>query len=484
MVWLHGLGDPSPTGWRGKFHQLLPHLGDASCFHQPIAPTAPVTAHKGELVPSWFDVSTWPISTAEPGAPTGLEESIARVHVLIEKIQAEQGLPAHCILLGGFSQGGALALMAGLSYSQRLAGVVSLSGWCPCCGENDLSGRVDASNRDLPVLFSSGKADPIIEAELSQTSAAILSRVLSEGCVTVKERERSKHLPSATELQDAARYMIGLTEGFLPPVQPARPMTPSAATERKPLEGGWLCSGETNDAMVLQLETAGIISAGAVSAAMRATDRGNYVPELPAAKRKSKTYAYGAYCDAPQALGYKATISAPHMHAKALDLLAERLATPGCRVLDVGSGSGVMVALFSRMIAANGGGVVVGIEVVPELVEMSVENLRKDGLNPNAPDGEGGDPASPRMIVRCGNGWEGAAELGPYDAIHVGAAPPEIPDVLKVQLKVGGRMIIPLGEPRTQQRWTMVDRVEAGRAEEFRSSLISTVRFVPLVEEY
>jgi protein-L-isoaspartate(D-aspartate) O-methyltransferase len=252
-------------------------------------------------------------------------------------------------------------------------------------------------------------------------------------------------------------------------------------------------------------------------------------------KNNSKTYQYGPYCDAPQSLGFKATISAPHMHAKALDLLAEHLLRSrdvgggiecGFRALDVGSGSGVLVALFARIlrgiavadtahtaaedVAASSDGttgiteqrrsIVVGIEVVPELVQTSINNLRRDGFHPN--DHENGASehsnqelaqhrarSDPQIVVRQGNGWsagtaEGsaAAEFGPFDVIHVGAAAPGpgIPPGLKQLLKPGGRMILPIGARGAQQRWTMVDR---SVSEQYSMMSISGVRFVPLVED-
>jgi protein-L-isoaspartate O-methyltransferase len=153
---------------------------------------------------------------------------------------------------------------------------------------------------------------------------------------------------------------------------------------------------------------------------------------------------------------------------------------------------------------------------------MSIENLRKDGLHPNADEHEHqeDDPdharcstqlgALPRLVVRQGNGWSvaeassAAAEFGPFDAIHVGAAAPgpDVPEALLRLLKPGGRMILPIGAPRTQQRWTMVDRAATAAAagaaaspaqeqqgqgqeassEEYTITTISTVRFVPLVQ--
>ena len=73
-----------------------------------------------------------------------------------------------------------------------------------------------------------------------------------------------------------------------------------------------------------------------------------YVP-VSEADCASTTYEYGPYADAPQALGHKVTVSAPWVHAMALEELAEHLGRPGARALDVGCGSGVLVAAMVRI---------------------------------------------------------------------------------------------------------------------------------------
>lgn len=95
---------------------------------------------------------------------------------------------------------------------------------------------------------------------------------------------------------------------------------------------------------------------------MLKVDRGHYSRNNP-------------YMDAPQGIGYGVTISAPHMHAHALELLKEHL-VPGEKALDVGSGSGYLTACMSVMMGETG--TAVGIDHIPELVEMSKANIEKD----------------------------------------------------------------------------------------------------------
>ena len=123
----------------------------------------------------------------------------------------------------------------------------------------------------------------------------------------------------------------------------------------------WRSHGEDNSGMVEALFTNNIIKSKEVRDTMLLVDRGNYIK-------------HNAYMDSPQTLGYNITISAPHMHAHALELLREHL-RPGMRALDVGSGSGYLTACMALMVGSQG--VAVGIDHIPDLVELSRSNLQK-----------------------------------------------------------------------------------------------------------
>ena len=120
-----------------------------------------------------------------------------------------------------------------------------------------------------------------------------------------------------------------------------------------------LMISNSNTKLVERLISQAIITSERVAEAMRRVDRGDFVLE--------KSLAYE---DCPLSIGYNATISAPHMHAYCLGWL-ESVLQPGAKVLDVGSGSGYLCAVFNEMTRSK----VVGIEHIPELVEISKENL-------------------------------------------------------------------------------------------------------------
>lgn len=150
---------------------------------------------------------------------------------------------------------------------------------------------------------------------------------------------------------------------------------------------------------------AGVIQTPKVAEAMLSVDRGDFCPGRQM-----------AYLDTPQGIGHNATISAPHMHAYALEysLRADPVASP--RILDVGSGSGYLTVAFARLWGERAQ--VVGVEHVSELVKDAVRDTSKHHRDLL-------DSGQVRFVV--GDGREGYRDLAPYNVIHVGAAATETP---------------------------------------------------------
>mmetsp|Transcript_7365 Transcript_7365/g.17708 ORF Transcript_7365/g.17708 Transcript_7365/m.17708 type:complete len:164 (+) Transcript_7365:697-1188(+) len=155
------------------------------------------------------------------------------------------------------------------------------------------------------------------------------------------------------------------------------------------------------------------------------------------------------------------------MHAHCLELMEPYL-RPGGKVLDVGSGSGYLTAVFAMLVGASG--MAVGVEHIGELVERSAEAARAV-------------PATAELVQAGalrfvqGDGRLGYEAAAPYDCIHVGAAAFPLPKPLTEQLKNGGRMVIPWGPPSGAQQLMVVDKAADGTVTE---SVAMSVRYVPL----
>mmetsp|Transcript_30658 Transcript_30658/g.44578 ORF Transcript_30658/g.44578 Transcript_30658/m.44578 type:complete len:350 (+) Transcript_30658:175-1224(+) len=244
----------------------------------------------------------------------------------------------------------------------------------------------------------------------------------------------------------------------------------------------WTCHGRTQREMVEKLAAANIIKTDQVRQCLLRVDRANYAPER-----------YSAYTDAPQPLGYGQTISAPHMHAHTLEELLPSLISASrnkpdtpLSILDVGCGSGYLTAALGRLVDKGttrfGGpisplvsGNVYGIDVVPELVDMSKINMKKDDADLLH---------SGTVTVQLGDGWKGLPDKAPFHAIHVGAAADDFPHNLMMQLAVGGVMVIPVGPDGGIQNLYRVEKLRESptfHGEDFAIDRLLGVRYVPLV---
>ncbi len=183
-----------------------------------------------------------------------------------------------------------------------------------------------------------------------------------------------------------------------------------------------------------------------VVAAMRAVPRHLFVP--PALRGS-------AYSDHPLPIGHGQTISQPFIVALMTELARPR---PSDRALDIGTGSGYQAAILSRLVSH-----VFSIEIVDTLSRQATERLSRLGCS--------------NVTVTCGDGWAGWRSEAPFEIVIVGAAPPEVPGALVDQLAPGGRLVIPVGHPYTQEL-CLIEKQPDGRT---RTKAVVPVLFVPMV---
>ena len=150
-----------------------------------------------------------------------------------------------------------------------------------------------------------------------------------------------------------------------------------------------------------------------------------------------------------QSIGFGTTISAPHMHALALEYLSD-YCTEGGNILDIGSGTGFLTVCLSKL--SNGTGKVIGVEHIPEIYNMGLWNVKKNHSNLIN---------NGNILFFLGDGRQGWKNFAPYKAIHVGAAVENHPQVLIDQLALNGRMFIPVGK-KGQQKICVYDKDSLG----------------------
>lgn len=177
--------------------------------------------------------------------------------------------------------------------------------------------------------------------------------------------------------------------------------------------------------------------------AMRKVPRHLFIPE---------EQRPNAYKDRALPIEEGQTISQPYIVALMTELARVK---PGNKVLEIGTGSGYQAAVLAEI-----GAEVFSIEIIKELADSAMQNLKKTGYT--------------SVHVIHGDGYDGLEEQAPFDSILITAAPPRVPEPLKQQLKVGGRLVVPVGE--WQQQLIVLTRTKTGLE---KKSVIPVV-FVPM----
>lgn len=162
----------------------------------------------------------------------------------------------------------------------------------------------------------------------------------------------------------------------------------------------------------------------------------------------------------PLPIGHGQTISQPLTVAFMLEKLQPQ---PGDKILDVGSGSGWQTALLAYIVGPAGR--VYAIERWPELAEAGADNVEKYKYI-----------SSGRAVFICGDGSQGLDKQAPFDKIVVAAAAQDIPQALKEQLKLGGRLVI----PTKKQDIRLIERLSE---HDYKETIFPGFVFVPLIEE-
>ena len=176
VIWLHGLGADG-----NDFAPIVPLLqhcnAQAIRFVFPHAPVQPVTINGGMRMRAWYDIRSVDLTGARELDRAGIQSSCAQITALIRQLQQEHDLAAGQIVLAGFSQGGVIALLAGLEpavfAAQPLAGIVALSCYLPWLPDGLAAA---AGIKKTPLFMAHGHADPVVPFQLGQQAAEQLQQ--------------------------------------------------------------------------------------------------------------------------------------------------------------------------------------------------------------------------------------------------------------------------------------------------------------------
>jgi len=198
VIWLHGLGADGHD-----FAPLVPELGLPAEFGVrfvlPHAPPRPVTVNGGMVMRAWYD-----ILEIDLGRQVDQAQIEASADAILELIDSEVagGIPAERVVLAGFSQGGVVALHAGLRSPRRLAGIIGLSCYLP--DADGLAAQLSPANAATPVFFGHGRHDPVVPLALGR---AAREAVVACGNPVVWHDYPMEHAVCPAEVLDLRRWL-------------------------------------------------------------------------------------------------------------------------------------------------------------------------------------------------------------------------------------------------------------------------------------
>ena len=198
VIWLHGLGD-SGNGFAPIVPEMkLPdELGIRFVF--PHAPMRPVTINNGMAMRAWYDISSLDFNNRADNQ--GVKESSDLVADLIEK-EIAQGIPAHKIVLAGFSQGGVIALNLGTRYEKSLAGIMSMSSYMN--EPETLNDEAHAANKNTPIFVAHGTDDDVVPIFMGNTAFKVLE---SNGYKVTWHEYAMQHNVCMQQLNDISTWL-------------------------------------------------------------------------------------------------------------------------------------------------------------------------------------------------------------------------------------------------------------------------------------
>ncbi|EAW86745.1 acyl-protein thioesterase 1 isoform X3 [Pongo pygmaeus] len=190
VIFLHGLGDTG-HGWAEAFAGIR-------------------SSHIKYICPHAFDIIG--LSPDSQEDESGIKQAAENIKALIDQ-EVKNGIPSNRIILGGFSQGGALSLYTALTTQQKLAGVTALSCWLPLRASFP-QGPIGGANRDISILQCHGDCDPLVPLMFGSLTVEKLKTLVNPANVTFKTYEGMMHSSCQQEMMDVKQFI----DKLLPPI--------------------------------------------------------------------------------------------------------------------------------------------------------------------------------------------------------------------------------------------------------------------------
>lgn len=195
VIWMHGLGADGHDFEPVVQILNLPHIR----FILPHAPYRPVTLNNGYEMRAWYDI--FGLQPDSPQDETGIRTMATEIEAMIAA-ELARGIPAHRILLAGFSQGGAMALHTALRHHERLAGVLALSTYLPLRAL--LASEKHPANQHMPIWMAHGRVDSVITL---QTALAARDALIAAGFEVFWQEYEMPHSVCEQEIDDIRTFL-------------------------------------------------------------------------------------------------------------------------------------------------------------------------------------------------------------------------------------------------------------------------------------
>lgn len=199
IIILHGLGADGRDFLPIAEQMNLSAVGPVR-FLFPSAPSIPVTINGGHVMPAWYDILGADLVQRQD--EEGMRYSQAAIEALIAH-EKNRGIPARRIVVAGFSQGCAMALMTGVRHKERLAGIAGLSGYLPLADKTASEGSV--TNHDVPIFLAHGTRDGVVALNRAEASRDALQEL---GYPVEWHTYAMEHSVCPEEVADLQRWLL------------------------------------------------------------------------------------------------------------------------------------------------------------------------------------------------------------------------------------------------------------------------------------